>query len=93
MTEKDIQRAAINNISCSSLDIGTFLENIGRECFIEGARWRVNSFWHNSDKKPKPFCDLLLIELTNGEFELGYELDATKAKRWSFIKDLLPVEK
>lgn len=58
--------------------------------FSAGAKWRINSVWHKPNEEPIKFCDLLLIEHTDGEFELGYRFDAAKTRRWAFVKDLIP---
>lgn len=58
--------------------------------FSAGAKWRINSVWHKPNEEPIKLCDLLLIEQTDGEFELGYRFDAAKTRRWAFVKDLIP---
>lgn len=60
--------------------------------FKDGAKWRIDSVWHKPNEEPIKLCDLLLIEQTDGEFELGYRFDAAKTRRWAFVKDLLPIK-
>lgn len=59
---------------------------------IEMARKEtINSVWHDASEQPSKFCDLLLIKLNNGEYDLGYEVPA-KAASWAYVRDLLPKE-
>ena len=53
MKREEIKKAAEQNISCNSpLDLGAILEGVGRESFVCGAEWRINSVWHDSNDKP-----------------------------------------
>lgn len=102
MTIEDIEKAAEQNISCSSsLDLGSILEGIGRESFICGAEWRINSVWHDSNDKPDESPKnkrLIIIEhKTDGDsLELSYSLIYSHTYayfcviRWAYIKDLIP---
>lgn len=58
--------------------------------FVNGAEWRINSVWHKPNEEPVSFCSLLLIENSNGEFDLEYKFDPANTKRWAYVKDLIP---
>lgn len=58
--------------------------------FIEAANWRINNVWHKPNEEPVSFCSLLLIENSNGEFDLEYKFDPATTKRWAYVKDLIP---
>lgn len=58
--------------------------------FINGAEWRINNVWHKPNEEPVSFCSLLLIENSNGEFDLEYKFDPATTKRWAYVKDLIP---
>lgn len=60
--------------------------------FINGAEWRINSVWHKPNEEPISFCSLLLIENSNGEFDLEYKFDPATTKRWAYVKDLIPIK-
>lgn len=61
-----------------------------KKAFIAGANWRINNVWHKPNEEPVSFCSLLLIENSNGEFDLGYKFDLANTKRWAYVKDLIP---
>ena len=64
----------------------------GRDGFIAGAQWRINSVWHDMSEKPNGMFAILID--FGGDFEeysLGINLDgAETAKRWAYISDLIP---
>lgn len=75
--------------------VGTELRNFHRkllyeEAFADGAEWRAATVWNEPYKEPARFCDLLLIEHKNGEFELAYKFDPANTKRWAYVKNLMP---
>ena len=61
-----------------------------KKAFIAGANWRINNVWHKPNEEPVSFCSLLLIENSNGEFDLGYKFDPANTKRWAYVRDLIP---
>ena len=67
--------------------------------FMEGADWRINSVWHDANKKPNK-NQLVLFECrkTYGKgysvnFGENYELMKNVIVRWAYIIDLLPDRK
>ena len=74
----------------------------GRDGFIDGAKWRINSVWHNlPNDLPKKENTWILLELI---FEDGlvylpvewvndWEGAPKQAIRWAYIDDLLPERK
>ena len=75
------------------------------ECFEAGAKWRINSVWHEVNEEPDPDGGYILVELQ----ELGMEGTAFEAVmadeygwfrrrkwkftdliRWAYVNDLLP---
>lgn len=74
----------------------------GRDGFIAGAQWRINSVWHDASEKPKfngkvekegilllyssGQCVFLYLDKDEWESILGY---ATFVK-WAYITDLIP---
>jgi hypothetical protein len=59
--------------------------------FIEGAKWRINTVWHNSTEKPVP-GKLLLVNTIYGEYDLCYyEVYVwNTVMTWVYMKDLIP---
>ena len=86
MTREDIEKAAIDY---SGRDGGVTLKT-EIYAFTAGANWRINNVWHKPNEEPVSFCSLLLIENSNGEFDLGYKFDPANTKRWAYVKDLIP---
>ena len=86
MKRKDIEKAAIDY---SGRDGGVTLK-MEIYSFMAGANWRINNVWHKPNGDPVSFCSLLLIENSNGEFDLGYKFDPATTKRWAYVKDLTP---
>ncbi len=74
----------------------------GRDGFIDGAQWRINSVWHDNSIRPDEDCDVL-VETKRGiemdRYDIDYnELDngtdwEADVIRWAYIDDLLPERK
>lgn len=90
MTREDIEKAAGEY----SGSVFGFKDNpvvmAKHKSFTAGAEWRINSVWHKPNEEPVSFCSLLLIENSNGKFDLGYKFDPATTKRWAYVKDLIP---
>lgn len=99
MTREEIEKAAEQNISCeNTLDLGTILENVGRESFVFGAEWRINSVWHDASERPDE-RRAVIIEYGENRISLHekgydgpwkYNVEQFGFKRWAYIKDLIP---
>lgn len=88
MKREDIERAADQSAFIETPDARErFLFSSG---FRKGAEWRINNVWHKPNEEPVSFCSLLLIENSNGEFDLEYKFDPATTKRWAYVKDLIP---
>lgn len=88
MKREDIERAADQSAFIETPDARErFLFSSG---FRKGADWRINNVWHKPNEEPVSFCSLLLIENSNGEFDLEYKFDPATTKRWAYVKDLIP---
>lgn len=59
--------------------------------FMEGAKWRINTVWHNSTEKPVP-GKLLLVNTIYGEYDLCYYgvYVWNTVMTWVYMKDLIP---
>lgn len=89
MTQEDIEKAA-GEYSGGILGFRYHSSMVEHIAFSDGAKWRIDSVWHKPNEEPIKLCDLLLIEQTDGKFELGYRFDAARTRRWAFVKDLIP---
>lgn len=65
--------------------------------FRAGAKWRINSVWHDASEKPNGMFVILIDfgdEVDAEEYGLGMTADDLNgAKRWAYILDLLPQRK
>lgn len=60
--------------------------------FYHGAKWRINSVWHDATEKPK-LGELIIVEVYGKIWDYGkYDVcDTIHPKaRWAYIKDLIP---
>lgn len=97
MTREQIEKEARDYISDVYAGDGYFLpayEEEVRDEFVDGAQWRINSVWHDSNEKPNGMFVILIdfgTEISPEEFGLGLTADDLDgAKRWAYIDDLLP---
>lgn len=67
------------------------------KAFMDGAKWRINSVWHDVEEKPNGMFVIIIDfgdEIGAEEFGLGMTADdLIGAKRWAYISDLLPERK
>lgn len=73
------------------------LDEFGADIFQAGARWRIDSVWHNVSEEPERERQLLILD-TRGKCSV-HKFYITKwsnmvkvyeIKRWAYISDLLP---
>lgn len=105
MEKEKIERAAIE--LCTTEGQEGWVKDYGVSCFMDGARWRINSVWHVTFEMPERNRDFL-YESARGWF--GINNIAKMAKevhsedwdrfvegfdviRWAYISDLLPERK
>ena len=67
------------------------------EAFSKGARWRINSVWHDASEKPNG-NNKCLVELRIPGRNPTYKLwtwgwENSFVTRWAYIEDLLPDRK
>lgn len=90
MKREDIEKAALQRSFIETPDAREiFLIKSG---FIYGAKWRINSVWHDDTEKPK-LGELIIVEVYGKIFEYGkYDVCDTihPAARWAYMKDLIP---
>ena len=92
MTKEDIKKAAEEYAkeACRPLwRAGN--EQVCMLDFMEGAKWRINTVWHNSTEKPVP-GKLLLVNTIYGEYDLCYYgvYVWNTVMTWVCMKDLIP---
>lgn len=66
-------------------------EQVAMVDFIEGAKWRINSVWHDASEKPK-LGELIIVEVYGKIWDYGkYDVcDTIHPKaRWAYMKDLI----
>lgn len=92
MTKEDIKKAAAEYAhgACRPL-WRAGKEQVCMIDFMEGAKWRINTVWHNSTEKPVP-GKLLLVNTIYGEYDLCYyEVYVwNTVMTWVYMKDLIP---
>ena len=92
MTREDIKKAASEyaNEACRPI-WRSGKEQVCMIDFMEGAKWRINTVWHNSTEKPVP-GKLLLVNTIYGEYDLCYyEVYVwNTVMTWVYMKDLIP---
>lgn len=65
--------------------------------FIEGAKWRINSIWHEGSEKPETdkgdlFVEIEVMNKTTYVQQNAYYVLKYGCVRWTYIKDLIPTE-
>nr|DAK99781.1 MAG TPA: hypothetical protein [Caudoviricetes sp.] len=92
MTREDIKKAAEEYAKEACRPIWrSGKEQVCMIDFMEGAKWRINTVWHNSTEKPVP-GKLLLVNTIYGEYDLCYyEVYVwNTVMTWVYMKDLIP---
>lgn len=91
MNRETIEKAALE--LCTTEGQEEWLKDYGKNCFMDGARWRINSVWHDMNEKPNGIF-VILADFGQEEYSLGINLDGIEsAKRWAYVSDLLPERK
>lgn len=97
-------REKIEKVAQEYADIhwdGDFSNLASRCSFISGARWRINSVWHDGSEEPNVSKPLLLIYDGN-RYRVGYFIEKNLYRsfrsrwtinRWAYVEDLLPERK
>lgn len=94
MNRQTIEKAALE--LCTTEGQEEWLKDYGKNCFMDGARWRIDSVWHDATEKPDK-NQLVLFECrkTYGKgysvnFGENYELMKRVVVGWAYVADLLP---
>ncbi len=93
MTNADIKKAAIE--LCTTEAQEEWVKDYGIHCFLDGARWRIDSVWHDMNIMPN-FRQLpILMEHKSGSIHFIDDRLSVWAYlkkhyvRWAYIADLL----
>lgn len=69
------------------------------EDFAAGAKWHIESVWHDGSETPKFGCSILGITIfgepiIDGPFGIEYDvnIDMSNIKKGAYLKDLMPDE-
>lgn len=100
MTRDDIYKAASKELYGCLLNpkLRACLDENNRECFVDGAEWRINSVWHDNIEIPDLSQDILisyknkLFSILIGGAHTYNELKHIDYTNWAYIKDLLPIK-
>lgn len=97
MNRETIEKAALE--LCTTEGQEEWLKDYGKNCFMYGARWRINSVWHDASEKPNK-NQLVLFECRKEygkgysvNFGENYELMKRVVVGWAYIIDLIPCGK
>ena len=98
MTREQIEKAAIKS---ADEEFDDFECRGHRDGFIAGAKWRINSVWHDRAEKADTSKELILmysngsvrVTLLNPNFTFGGFLSVDMFIKWAYVSDLLPERK
>ena len=103
MEKEKIERAAIE--LCTTEGQEEWVKDYGVSCFKNGARWRIDSAWHDSDEEPEERKEILVeyrFMTPAGEMEVRKEVVESlddlsdiycDVLNWAYLDDLLPESK
>lgn len=84
---------------CTTQTQEEWLKDYGIYCFVDGARWRIESIWRPINEKPKSGKHIL-VHSGSGNFTSWYASDDIlfvfkkfEVVEWAYIDDLLPETK
>ena len=96
MNRQTIEQAALE--LCTTEGQEEWLKDYGKNCFIDGANWRINSIWHDRTEKADTSKELILM-YSNRSFRIillhpnltwdGF-LSVDMFIKWAYIDDLIP---
>ena len=95
--KKSIEKAADDYaaMAIATFVNGDFSRHAIADAFEAGAKWRVNSVWHDASEKPnrnnKCLVELRIPGRRNPTYKLWtWGLENSFVTRWAYIDDLLP---
>ncbi len=101
MTKEDIEKAAVDNCVFENSIFNPELTPYYEQGFIDGAKWRVNSVWHDASEIPISGKEALVKYIT-GDLKIKYRVDVFCGYEWkemchydkliqfAYIEDLIP---
>ena len=100
MTNEDIERKCLeySQEATPSYTNGTFDRYAIAQAYEEGAKWRINSVWHDASEIPDLSQDILIIfkneicTILIGAVHTLSELKHYDYTNWAYVKDLLPTK-
>ena len=96
MTQKEIEEAAVDSCVFENSIFNPELTPYYEQGFKDGAKWRINSVWHNGSVKPDTDKgDLLIVVKDAFEKDVyvhqnAYYVLKYGCVRWAYINDLIP---
>ena len=100
MTREDIERKCLeySQVATPSYTNGTFDRYAIAQAYEEGAKWRINSVWHNKEETPKK-GEHIIVRISCGSFTSWFATDDIMkvfekfgVTIWAYVKDLLPTK-
>ena len=79
----------------------------GYDGFIKGAKWRINSVWHDAETTPKENSKIVLIDMYGDWYNISYSFDeyddafgrgwescvrTYNIVKWAYLEDLVPTK-
>lgn len=84
---------------CTNIGLLSDCIDSGIYCFLDGARWRIDSVWHDTTQQPQD-GKLLLCQGDYGIFiggpdnkDFSRTIETFHITQWAYIADLLPNRK
>lgn len=95
MNKETIEKAALE--LCTTEGQEEWLKDYGKNCFMDGARWRIDSVW-NTDVKAGNTRRAILVRFNNGLFNVFEDIRDLKGiedlvAMFAYLNDLIPDRK
>lgn len=92
MNRQTIEKAALE--LCTTEGQEEWLKDYGKNCFMGGARWRIDSVW-NTDVKAGNTRRAILVRFNNGLFNVFGDIRDLKGiedlvAMFAYLDDLIP---
>lgn len=94
MNRETIEKAALE--LCTTEGQEEWLKDYGKNCFMDGARWRINSVWHDGTASCETRRNALVL-FKNGNAavykdlrDLSFERLWGEVDKFAYLDDLLP---
>lgn len=97
MTQEEIEKAAVDSCVFERDIFNPELNPYYEQGFKDGAKWRINSVWHNASEIPEESDRYILIESISYDGIRCYNVICARNydkhpfnERWAYIDDLIP---